>query len=342
MAHTQTLLLSILSPFLLLAQVTAAGADQKDLAGPILQIHGGGPAGHITSVRFSPNGETLYAGGWDKAVWVWRKAGEQFRLDTDATFRVPIGPGLEGTINSIAISPDGQWLAVAGKGVFQGAAGFRDAGQMVPISAMEKPMRLDQGTIHIFDTTTRQSFQLRGHEGEVVGMSFARGAGVPVLASGAREWSSTTGNHIGTVRLWSIQRQRQIDILKDLPVPDGPPGIVVQRTGRQDNQVSVSLAWWARGAGSGVRFWNVSRGQKDASSQEDYSRSLLWSGRRADQRKLLEATAHFSTQRSLEVLATERRPPGRGCEPTRGPCRRRTKLYSGIAGGGRAQYPSDH
>ncbi len=38
---------------------------------PLLRLETGGPRSYVSGVLFSPDGQRLYAGGWDKAVLVW-------------------------------------------------------------------------------------------------------------------------------------------------------------------------------------------------------------------------------------------------------------------------------
>src|SRR5262249_51195252 len=85
---------------------------------PLLRLEAGGPTTYVTSLAFSADGQTLYAAGFDKVVRVWGldKQTGKFVLDR-ASYRVPIGPGLEGAINAMALSPDGTWLAAAGMSV---------------------------------------------------------------------------------------------------------------------------------------------------------------------------------------------------------------------------------
>jgi len=82
---------------------------------PIFRLEAGGPSSLVTGLAFAPDGQTLYVAGWDKIVRVWAldRAKGEFQLDRPATFRVPIGPGLDGAINSLAVSSDakGEWLA---------------------------------------------------------------------------------------------------------------------------------------------------------------------------------------------------------------------------------------
>src|SRR5438094_1071115 len=101
-----------------LAQAPAAkppAAVVPEEPAPLLRLEAGGPTSYVTALAFSPDGKTLYAGSWDKTVYMWRwdEARRQFGLDP-ASWRVPIGPGLQGAVNAIAVSPDGNWLAVAG------------------------------------------------------------------------------------------------------------------------------------------------------------------------------------------------------------------------------------
>src|SRR5688572_30382783 len=101
---------------------------------PLLRLEAGGPTSLVTAVTFSPDGDPLFAAGWDKVVRVWRRDARsgRFVFDPRSTYRVPIGPGLDGAINAMALSQDGRWLAVAGRGITRGAAGFRRNGLMIP------------------------------------------------------------------------------------------------------------------------------------------------------------------------------------------------------------------
>src|SRR5947209_5999188 len=79
----------------------------------LLRVEPGGPSSRITSVAFSPDGERLYAVGYDKVVRVWAREQGEFKLSKIA-YRVPVGPGEAGAIYALAVSPDGNWLAVGG------------------------------------------------------------------------------------------------------------------------------------------------------------------------------------------------------------------------------------
>ena len=147
---------------------------------PIMRLEAGGPTSFVSAVAFNPQGTTLYAGGWDKVVraWIWDAESRQFVLDPAGTYRVPIGPAMEGVINAVAVSPDGMWLATAGRGMVRGASDLRHPGWKVPAAGtMSAAMRQDQGTIYLFNTRTRDVRLLRGHTAPVVALSFAPGAG---------------------------------------------------------------------------------------------------------------------------------------------------------------------
>jgi WD40 repeat protein len=108
---TRRLLLGSLALLTLIAAAGPAGAAPLPVldAKPQLQVDPGGPAAAVTALAFSPDGKTLYAGGLDKVVRVYKLRDGLFVLDS--TIRVPVGPGNLGAVNAIALSPDGDWLA---------------------------------------------------------------------------------------------------------------------------------------------------------------------------------------------------------------------------------------
>jgi len=77
---------------------------------PILQLDTGGHKSLIRDVVFTPDGKYLVSAGDDKVIRVWDiKTGKTVR-----TLRGQIGAGSEGKVFAMALSPDGQWLAVGG------------------------------------------------------------------------------------------------------------------------------------------------------------------------------------------------------------------------------------
>jgi WD40 repeat protein len=183
----------------------------------------------------------------------------RFAPDPVSTFRVPLGPGLNGAINALAISADGRWLAVGGRSVVAGGAGFRDLGRVIPASAMTPDMKRDQGTIHVFDTRTREVRTLTGHYGEVLALTFAHQEGEsPFLASAARERDYRPGREnqeTGVVRFWKVLEpepaaSRIAGVL--LPEPTVRPVLSAWRSGTGDKGFRVAIAWETGACGSGT------------------------------------------------------------------------------------------
>ena len=231
---------------------------KEDTAEPILLIQGDGPANTVTSAVFAPDGQTLYVGGWDKLVWVWkRNQAGQFVADRAASFRIPMGPGMEGVINSMDVSPDGRWLAVGGRGVFRGSAGFRDHGKILPVSAMTKEMRADQGTIYVFDTRSGESFSLRGHLGEILSLRFADESDDLVLVSAGREYDNSKGKFRGVVRAWDVNRRKKLRNYLYVEEPKGRIGLAVMRSSRQLDALQVAISLNSRSGKPAFHVWDV-------------------------------------------------------------------------------------
>ena len=94
---------------------------------PLLRLQREGPTA-VTALAFGWRGEgadrqlVLYAGGYDKIVRTWvRGANDTF--EAGKTYRVPIGPGVEGTLNSLAVFGrralvgGGDWRGLRGTGI---------------------------------------------------------------------------------------------------------------------------------------------------------------------------------------------------------------------------------
>ena len=243
---------------------TSHGAEGE----PILQLHGGGPANLVSSLTFSEDGQTLFGGGWDKVVWVWRKTDPgYFELDTAATLRIPIGPGWQGSINSIALSNDGKWLAVGGMGVFEGSSGFYDYGKMLPVSAMSDKMLRQQGVIHLFNLETRESFRLKEHLGEIVSLKFAEGNGPNVLISAAREFDRGSGVRKSRVLIWNADTQERIGRERTFVEPASRIGLASRRLSSRVDDLRIAIAMYNQTSEGKIRFWDVLRNRVRTSAE---------------------------------------------------------------------------
>ncbi len=248
--------------FSLLAFFASARASELESARPILTIEPNGSASLVTALAFSPDGKTLYAGGFDKVVRVWQQnAAGQFEFDPKVAYRVPATTGQSGAINAIAISPDGRWLAVGGRGAYTDEfVQAQSPGMVIPSSSLTKEFHREVGKIYVFDLRDGSAHALQGHQGPIMALEFAPGESeFPVLISAANE----EGKKI--LRMWNVLENRndaaqlaQIELTANSRVvPKGSelrPQIAVQRNGSTPTSLNVVAAW-----GNQLFVWDASR-----------------------------------------------------------------------------------
>src|SRR5262245_55608047 len=260
-----------------LATVTRAEDAKKTLVPPLeteplLRVEAGGPSAYVAALAFGPDGKTLYAGGFDKVVRVWKlDDGGRFVI-TPVSYRVPIGPEALGAINALAVSPDGRYLAVGGRGMVREGSGFRLPGFIIPRTGrLTVPMLEDEGAIYVFDTRDRTMRSFRGHRGPVVSLASAPAAEgkPPVLVSAARERVEEAAEgklpYVGGARVWDVSRGELAATFPEaLPDPGqyprglpARPGVAVRHTGPRVTDVQVALA----AADKRLRVWDVAAGQ---------------------------------------------------------------------------------
>jgi WD40 repeat protein len=219
-------------------------------APPVLRLDGGGPTSYVASLAFAPDGQTLYAAGFDKLVRAWEARNDGWHL-SPAAYRVPIGPGLAGALNTVAVSPDGQYLAAAGLGVFRDLSGFRDKGQIVPGAALRPEQWLDQGTLFVWHRPTGKLTTLRGHAGDVQAVSFAPGSPARLVSAG-RDYDANSEKFVGRLRVWDVASAQEVAQLT-LPGFSVRPALSVQRIGAAPNALRVFLA----ASDAKFRRWDV-------------------------------------------------------------------------------------
>jgi WD40 repeat protein len=118
---------------------------------PVLMLDTGGHMAKVSDVVFTPDGRQLVSASNDKIIRVWDLAtGKSIR-----TIRGDVAPGSPGKIFAMALSPDGQWLAVAG---------WTDARLSAPCC----------GDIRVYDFTMGELVTpLKGHTSIVNGVAFS-------------------------------------------------------------------------------------------------------------------------------------------------------------------------
>jgi WD40 repeat protein len=195
----------------------------QDQGLPVLMLDTGGHMAKIEALAFTPEDKQLVSAGDDKVirVWDWR-AGKTVR-----TIRGQVGPGSEGKIYAMALSPDGRWLAAGGWTHPQCVGscgdirlydfatgrlvdllkGHTDVVNSLAFSLDSKRLvsgswRGDRSSI-IWDVESRRLVhRLVGHKGEIYGVAFT--------PDGARV---VTGSYDTTVKLWSVADGKEIATL---------------------------------------------------------------------------------------------------------------------------------
>ncbi len=232
---------------LALAVLAASAAARAPAPLPVLddkptpQIDALGPSAAVMALAFA-DGETLTGAGLDKVVRVWALREGRFVLKT--AYRVPVGPGNAGAVNAVAVSPDGTWVAIAGRAPIRGEAGFRQGGVVLDAAALSAEQSRDAGLVYVANTANPAGGKvLRGHRGEVRALAFAPAAAgkPPLLVSAATERDG--GREFGGLRLWDVAAGKSLAERDDLPALKTRPGLAVWHTGPGATAVRVVVAW---------------------------------------------------------------------------------------------------
>jgi len=157
---------------------------------PVLVLDPDGHKALIRDIAFTPDGRYLLSAGDDKAVRVWdTTSGKTVRF-----IRGQIGPGNEGKIFAMALSPDGRTVAVGG--------------WMGPIAGYSLE---EVGRIRLHDVATGRVLGiLKGHDSAIFSLSFSPDSNF--LASG--QASGQYGTSDPTVRIWDVKQKQPLHVLK--------------------------------------------------------------------------------------------------------------------------------
>lgn len=156
--------------------------DTARINAPRLMLDTGGHMGLVRGVLFTADGNQIVSTSQDKVVrvWDWR------RSMTVRTIRGNIGPGEEGKILTIALSPDNKWLAVAGL-----------------MSARSTPQDLEAGAIRVYEFASGElKALLKGHTNAVRSLVFSSDG--RLLLSGAQDNTAIVWDFPGLRRLHTL------------------------------------------------------------------------------------------------------------------------------------------
>lgn len=209
---------------------------------PILVLNHAGPPAPVTCLAFSPDGSTLYVGGLDKLVRRYILQGGQFVAAEP--LRVPVATGLAGAVNSVAVSPDGKWVAVAGRAPVRGEMwSGTDDGISINTRFLSKTMKQDFGVVYLFDPANPQGGRvIRGPESAVLSLAFANPAPAKghCLITAGIEWDEANKNEEGVIRVFDVTTGRPIDHRRNFPTTMTRPGLGAWAVG---DGVRIAVAW---------------------------------------------------------------------------------------------------
>jgi WD40 repeat protein len=155
--------------------------DANDV--PILQLDTGAHMALIKGIAFTPDGKQLVSASDDKTIRVWDwQSGKTVRI-----IRGNVGASHEGKYFSMALSPDGRWVAAGGW--------------------LHKECAGRCGEIRLFDFSTGRLEALlnKGHVGVVSGLAFSRDGKLLMSGSGLQDL---------TAIIWDVENRKMLHQLR--------------------------------------------------------------------------------------------------------------------------------
>jgi WD40 repeat protein len=221
---------------------------------PVLRLESHAPLSLVTSTTFGPDGR-LFTAGFDKVVRSW-KFDDAKGWRPANSYRVPIGPGIVGGLNDVAVSDDGRWLATGGNGWFRRLAGFRTDGMLFDRSVLDAGSRKEIGAVTLYDCEANDSAPLVHHLDPVVALSFDG----RTLASLAWEFGDKHDVGEYSVAVWDVLTKRLVANTR-LAGVRGPaairPAFVLRRLTDAEGDVAVVAAFGK----SDVHVWRPQRNE---------------------------------------------------------------------------------
>jgi WD40 repeat protein len=231
-------------------------------ARPMLVLDPGGPSAPVRRALFTPNSRQVILVGADKTARVVDVASGETRY----TFRLPVGPGEEGSLFAAALSRDGRALAVGGMPVGRGAHGI---------------------LIYLVSMNTGQVEKvLRGHTNIITYLDFSHDGRYLASASNdntARIYEVSSGQTVGVLegsrdRLrqasWSPDDSRLATVCLDGTVRlwTWATGAVVELHPRRPDAPLLSVAWSPDGTGlaTGARDSTLQTWGLDCTLRQDF------------------------------------------------------------------------